>query len=317
MLRQAKETFYCEPCNYRTERKSSYNKHLLTEKHRRNSNGIEACPIKLCKAEVEYKCDTCGRHYKNRSGLWKHMKNCDEMKHIVTQSAIVSTDIEKPNDHELFSKLFEYIKESERQKQREREAYEQHINAEREQCKQLMTTVQDMIPRLGNNNNNISVNVFLNERCKDALNLNDFMASLRIELNDLISSRNRGSIETVGNVFVNGLKQLDLYKRPIHCMDLKKEKLFIKENDAWNQDSEGRDKLSGALNDLAKKQTHALLEWEKRNPNWSNDEKLTAEYMDLVKISTCPIEKGSMSESKIIKTIARETQVDVGKLEEN
>ena len=196
---------------------------------------------------------------------------------------------------------------------------QQQLEEERKQCRNLMNMVQDMIPRIGNNNNSnnqININVFLKEHCKDALNLKDFVDSLRIELNDIINYHDKSNVDALGNVFVRGLNQLDLYKRPIHCMDLKQEKLYIKNNDEWEHNHTERDMLSGAITAVAAKQSRVIQEWEKIHPDWNKNEKLTNEYMRLVRATTQPIEKGSIEENKIIHNIAKEVVVDLRKVSE-
>jgi hypothetical protein len=170
-----------------------------------------------------------------------------------------------------------------------------------------------MIPRIGNNNNNkqININVFLNEKCKDALNLRDFVESLRIELDDVANYQDKSIADALGNVFVKGLNQLDLYKRPIHCMDLSREKLFIKDNDKWEHNNTEREILSGAITTIAAKQSNVLQEWERIHPDWNKSEKLTNEYMRLVRATTSSVEKGSTDENKIIRSIAKEVVVDL------
>jgi hypothetical protein len=224
---------------------------------------------------------------------------------------------EKGNDnisHNVLAQMLDYFRESEKKHDAHRIMMERQLNAEREQCKKLIDTVQDMIPKLGSyNNNNININVFLQEHCKDALNLKDFVASLQIELNDVAKFQDRSMMDAVGNVFVNGLRQLDLYKRPIHCTDLSLETLYIKENGNWENEQGGRGRLRGALTAVAAKQSRALEEWEQAHPEWNKSEELTNEYLRLVKVTTYPIEENSHDENRIIHSIAKEVVVDIPK----
>ena len=300
----------------------------------------------------DFACDWCGKVYMNRSGLWKHQLRCehipedDKPKRSDSQGKekgkdkVVIGELVPQTDHQFLGdasasnagqvqnqtpnqsqsqvtesmvvQMLKYFQETERKREEQQQLMERQLEAEREQCKKLMNTVQDMIPKLGSyNNNNININVFLQEHCKDALNLQDFVASLQIELTDISKCHERSMIDTVGNVFVNGLRQLDLYKRPIHCTDLTQETLFIKENDVWGNEMANKAKLRGALSAVAATQSKAIQEWESSHPNWSDSDTLTAEYLRLVKATTCPIEQGSMDESKIITNIAREVVVDL------
>lgn len=214
--------------------------------------------------------------------------------------------------NELIMTMMQYVRDNERKRGEHMEMMQKQLEEERNQCKMLMNTVQDMIPKIGNfNNNKISINIFLQEHCKDALNLKDFVESLRIELSDVSKFQDRSMIDAVGNVFVNGLRQLDLYKRPIHCMDLSRETLYIKDNDAWENATRDNPKLSGAISAVAAKQSKVLQEWEKLHPEWHKNESLTAEYLRLVRATTCPIERGSACEGRIIHSIAKEVVVDL------
>tara|TARA_B110000114_G_scaffold155080_1_gene168223 strand:+ start:253 stop:852 length:600 start_codon:yes stop_codon:yes gene_type:complete len=177
-----------------------------------------------------------------------------------------------------------------------------------EQLKQQNKIIQDMIPRLGSNNNNkFNINLFLNENCREAINMTDFINSLSIQIEDLQFTKNNGLIEGVSSIFLNGLKQLDTYKRPIHCTDIKRETLYIKDNDEWERDS-GKHKLKDAINDVATKQRKAITEWETSNPVWFATETGKDEYIKLIRSVMADV-NGSPNENKIIKSIAKETIV--------
>jgi len=316
------QTFFCEPCNYTTERKSSFTKHLLTNKHRNQNNSTQSKKIEAVSSEGPPVCIWCGKIYANRSGLWKHQPKCSMYNKQVTSNSNgvqrQTSNIESTNrdsiSHNVLAQMLDYFRESEKKHDEHRVMMERQLIAEREQCKKLINTVQDMIPKLGSyNNNNININVFLQEHCKDALNLKDFVASLQIELNDVTRFQDRSVLDAVGNVFVNGLRQLDLYKRPIHCTDLSLETLYIKENGNWENEHEGRGKLRGALTAVAAKQSKVLAEWERAHPEWNKNEELTNEYLRLVRVTTHPIEENSQDENRIIHSIAREVVVDIPK----
>lgn len=322
-------TYYCKACDYSTDRRSSFAKHQETMKHQKRS---KTSTTKKQIDIIENCCKWCGRTYVNRSGLWKHQPKCTLR--IIEPETNVSDDdshdghvVDERGQSEaansvvtqsMVVQMLKYFQENERKHNEERQLMERRLDAEREQCKKLMSTVQDMIPKLGSyNNNSININVFLQEQCKDALNLKDFVASLQIELGDIIRCKELSALDAVGNVFVNGLRQLDLYKRPIHCTDLNRETLYIKENDAWEHEEHGRGMLHGAISAVAAKQSKAIHDWERNHPNWNDNEVLTAEYLRLVKAATSPIERGSMDENKIIHSIAKEVVVDLSNSDQN
>lgn len=335
--------FVCELCCYDTDKSSSYEKHLYTWKHIRNR---EAHKVQLKAMLV---CDRCQRRFKKGTWYSRHVAVCDGTtrpvcKPVSRARKAVSVDLDEPTDanepgdicideqeentrarvvthsqgmsNEMLMTMMEYVRESERKHGEHMEMMQKQLDEERNQCKMLMNTVQDMIPKIGNfNNNKISINIFLQEHCKDALNLKDFVDSLRIELSDVSKFQDRSTIDAVGNVFVNGLRQLDLYKRPIHCMDLSRETLYIKDNGAWENDTTDNGKLSDAITAVAAKQSKVLQEWERIHPDWCKSDELTAEYLRLVRATTCPIEKGSSGENKIRHNIAKEVVVDLRKVQ--
>jgi ribosomal protein L13 len=320
-----------------TYKRASYDKHILTWKHLRTIEELSGLPLSK---HLSLECPNCNKVFKRKAGLTKHSKHCLPIpKDEALDEDIDNTEADTVNEtspeftqnvqdeaaivvqggnvtRDLIVTMMKYMNESEKKHGEHMEMMQKQLEDERNQCKMLMNTVNDMLPRIGNfNNNNINVNVFLQERCKDALNLKDFVDSLRIELNDISKYQDRSMIDALGNVFINGLRQLDLYKRPIHCTDLSRETLYIKDDDAWENDSSNRVKLHSAITAVAAKQSKVLQEWERQHPNWSQNEQLTNEYLRLVRAITSPIEKGSTDENKIIHNIAKEVVVDLNQIE--
>jgi len=314
---QKPHIYTCDICSYSTERRSSYSKHLNTIKHKRNTGCCE--DSRIHKKNEPHICSFCKRSYSNRSGLWKHEQRCqmnDTNNGVICKEEHTSDDTKSDVSSKMIQEMLNYLKENERKHHEQRQMMEIQLQQEREQTQLLLSTVKDMIPKIGNyNNNNININVFLQEHCKDALNLRDFVASLRIELRDLLGIRDRGMIDAVGNVFINGLRQLDLYKRPIHCTDLNMETLYIKDDGEWDGDMTNRGKLRGAISEVAAKQSKIIADWEKSHPDWHKSERLTNEYLMLVRACTHPIEKNSNDENRLIHNIAKEVVVDLNKVE--
>ena len=177
-----------------------------------------------------------------------------------------------------------------------------------------MNQIDDMIPKIGNNNttnnNTFNLQVFLTEECKDALNINDFIDGLKIKFQDLEHTKKYGLCEGVQNIFVNGLKELGTYKRPIHCTDIKRETLYIKDNNNWQQGDENKETLKRSLQTIAHEQRKVIKEWEANNPDWNKSEKGKENWIQLVKAVTSSFDddKG-YGENKIIKNIAKEVKI--------
>ena len=179
------------------------------------------------------------------------------------------------------------------------------------ESKDMREMVKDMIPKLGNNNttiNKFNLQVFLNEQCKDALNLTDFVATLQLELADLDATRQHGYVNGITNIFVRGLRELELHKRPIHCSDLKREVLYVKDNDTWLKDDDDKARMKQAITTVAKRQLAIIKDWEAKNDKWNETDKGTKMYIDMVKSVTGGSDESS--ENKIIKTIAKEVIIE-------
>ena len=294
--------FECLKCDYRCSKKFLWEQHCSTLKHKRQRS---ATPSVV--SNTLFECELCGKAYKQRSGLWRHKKKCQNID-VCEESHVVGTDNSAQN-----IESGEIMKENMELKhlmhamlsgfERDTKMKDQMMDQMKEQSK----IIQDMIPRLGNNNNNkFNINVFLNEKCRDAINMSEFIESLQIHLEDLDYTKTNGLIEGVSSIFVNGLKQLETFKRPIHCTDMKRETLYIKDNNEWDR---GKEKLKTAINDVADKQRKAVSEWEQKNPSWIDSDKGKDEYIRLLQSVMGDVSNGP-NENKIIKCIAKETVID-------
>lgn len=159
------------------------------------------------------------------------------------------------------------------------------------------------------NNNQFNLNFFLNEQCKDAINMTDFVNSLEITLDDLTYTRNQGLVEGISKVMIDGLKQMDLYKRPIHCTDQKRDTIYIKDNHTWARD-EGNIRLKKAFVDIANKEYFAIKMWMDLNPEWESNSTLQDFHHKMVKNVLHEIKDDPIGERKILKNIERETFIE-------
>tara|TARA_Y100001958_G_scaffold154244_2_gene142899 strand:- start:1158 stop:2117 length:960 start_codon:yes stop_codon:yes gene_type:complete len=304
--------FYCKKCDYSCKRKFLWEQHLATQKHNRQRQATPKIK-KTKRVEYEHICDLCGKGYKQRSGLWRHKKNCCEIEKKYKPK--IKITINSSDDEDEENKV---IKNLESENCELKTLMEKMMNGLHndtkiknemmEQMKEQSKIIQDMIPRIGNNNNNrFNINVFLNEQCKNAINLSDFIQSLQIQLDDLIYTKDKGLIEGVSNVFVNALNQLDTFHRPIHCTDIKRETLYIKENNEWERD-DNKEHIKNAITDIANKQRNTIKEWEDAHPNWEGTDKGRDEYIKIVQTAMKDV-SDSPTENKIIKNIVKETVV--------
>ena len=292
--------FSCKICNYNTSRKSQFDRHLLTAKHKNNEkyNHLELKSSDFSNNVCNFSC-ICGKMYPYRSSLYNHKKKCVFIKNNNENNLILNVKENNDTNEDLKNLVCKLIKENNEIK-----------NSIMKENNELRAQVNELIPKVGNNNtinNNqkLNINIFLNEQCKDALNMNDFIKSIEISLEQLDYTKKNGLALGLSNAIVENMNKLSLYERPMHCTDIKRETLYIKEEDKWTKD-ENKEKIKDAIKKASNKNYNALQEWKVKNPDFTNDD-LKKEYFSNV-ISTI----GKTSEQiddKIIKNLCKETYI--------
>lgn len=276
-----KKQYFCELCDYKCDRKFLMKQHESTKKHQRAYNAQ-----KCSKKYARHLC-SCGRSYKHIQSYHRHVKTCKDQKH----NDIIEKTNDNSNNEELKNIITTLIQQN------------QSILLENTEMRKM---VKDIIPKIGNNITNINtqfnIKVFLNETCKDALNLTDFVNTLKLEIDDLNNTRNTGYVNGIANIFLKGLSALDVHERPIHCSDLKREVIYVKDNNIWEKEEESKPKIRSAISTITKKQINAIKEWENENYGWQKTDKGVNEYCELVKEVTA---QGDDTDNKIIKCIAK------------
>lgn len=289
MTQKNAEKFICEKCDFVCSKKSDYERHLLTRKHDNNDKKEQ----KIAEKNV---C-ICGKSFKYRQGLFVHRKTCiDYEKSNTTDGVILENEINKKIDSTTDKELKELVKELIKQ------------NGE------LVKTINEIVPKIGNtnitnNNNSFNLNVFLNEQCKDALNISDFIDSLKITLEDLLFSKTNGISRGITDVMIKGLRELDIHKRPIHCTDIKRDIMYIKDEDKWLKD-DNHDMMKNTIVKIADKERTALQQWAIDNPDWMDTERKQLEYLTMMRSICEPIENYNNYEKKIIKNLGKEILID-------
>ena len=292
--------FICDICDYKCSTIFLFKQHCSTKKHKKTKMLGNAR-----KNMQKTKC-LCGRSYAHSQSYNRHIKTCKYQKNeneVITEKkncAIVSKEPDQNIDSEN-KELRGMIKQLLTQNQ--------NMLMENKEMREM---VGELIPKIGNNNttiqNKFNLQIFLNETCKDAINLTDFVNTLDFELGDLDNTRQHGFITGITDIFVRGLKQLELNKRPIHCSDLKREVLYVKDNDIWERDN-NKNNMKQAIGDVAKKQIDKIKEWEEQHPYWNASDSGTTQYIEMIRNVTNNSEEEN-PENKIIKTIAKEVLLD-------
>ena len=292
MTQKPAKKFICENCDFVCSKKSDYERHILTRKHTNDDKKEQ----KIAEKNV---C-ICGKSFKYRQGLFVHRKTCISYeKNVTTDGVVLETEINKKIDSTTDKELKELVKELIKQ------------NGE------LVKTINEIVPKIGNtnitnnnnNNNSFNLNVFLNEQCKDALNISDFIDSLKITLEDLLFSKTNGISRGITDVMIKGLKDLDIHKRPIHCTDIKRDIMYIKDENKWSKD-DNHDMMKNTIVKIADKERTALQQWAIDNPDWMDTERKQLEYLTMMRSICEPIENYNNYEKKIIKNLGKEIQLD-------
>jgi len=279
--------FYCSFCDYNCSKKSDYDKHLLTLKHINRTN-IE-------QKNRQYKCNTCNKMYAARNSLWYHEKKC------VSEN----TDISLNNSENLINYLM-----------KENAEFKQLLIDQNKQMVELAKNAGHNNNNNTTNNNSFNLNMYLNETCKDALNIMDFVNQLQVGIKDLEETGRLGFANGISQIFINGLKQIDINNRPVHCSDLKREILYIKNNNEWNKEDGERKVLTSAIKHVVNKNIKQIPEWTKVHPDFNDsDSKQNDRYLQIVmeSMSGSSQEEANKNYNKIIKNIAKETVIEKDK----
>ena len=281
------EIFECLSCDFKCIKKSNYEAHLLTAKHKNRTNLNEKMPKN---AEI-FVCLNCEKVYNMRNSLWYHKKKCLKKE----DTEIVHND----KNHDLIEYL---MKENAEMKQLVIDV-----------CQKIQPTT-NVINNTNNTNNNktFNLNLFLNEECKDAMNIMDFVDSLKIQLSDLENVGKLGFVDGISNIIVKNLKALDVNKRPVHCSDKKREIMYIKDEDKWEKENEDKNKLRKAIKHIAHKNTKMLPQFKAKYPDCIRSESNKSDQYNKLIIESMGGygDNDKEKENKIMKKIAKEVIID-------
>ena len=296
--------FYCESCDYGTSKKSSFDNHSVSLKHQKLSNGNKLSSIgnenmlKLCL--FKYSCQNCNKEFKNRSGLWKHKNKCEFIK---DHTANNDNTIKETEAKELIQYLM-----------KENSEFKQLIIEQNKQMIELSKNSAGHHNTINNNSNtSFNLNFFLNETCKNAMNIMDFVNQLKVGIKDLEETGRLGFSEGISKIFINGLKDIDITDRPVHCSDFKRETLYIKDNNQWNKECDDKVILTNAIKHVAHKNMKQITEWTKDHPEYKDSEsKQNDKYLKIVSesMSGTTEEESNKNYNKIIKNIVKEIVIN-------
>ena len=291
--------FQCNLCYFNTSRKSQFDRHNLTDKHKKETLELQM-DYKQPFIEI-FMCE-CGNEYKHRQGLWKHKKKCNEQ----SQNKTIKPETE--NELKILTNLvLDVVKQNKELTQQNSELTNKIVDIYKTGQTNNITN-----SNFNSHNKTFNLNVYLNETCKDAMNITDFVDSLKLQLSDLESIGKLGYIQGISNIIVKNLKKLDVHKRPVHCSDSKREVMYIKDEDKWEKENEEKKKLRKVIKKIADKNARLLPEFKKEHPDCI---KSTSKYSDqynklIVESMGGSGDNDSEKEDKIIRKIAKEVVIN-------
>tara|TARA_B110000503_G_C7141616_1_gene411081 strand:- start:1332 stop:2237 length:906 start_codon:yes stop_codon:yes gene_type:complete len=283
------QKFICKICDYECCRRCNFEKHLATQKHKNHENGNNGNEKVAKSSKTIYVCEKCQKSYFYNSGLSRHKKICDQLilsskntKHE-SETAVITNKID---DNTIIKELKDIIVQQQQQ-------------------------ISELIPRIGNTTNNttqnnrFNINVFLDEKCRDAINMSDFVKSIQVSLEQLDYTKRNGLADGLTRTIMENMNRLSIYERPLHCTDIKRETLYIKEDDKWSKD-DSHERLKEAIRKASYANYKGLKEWCSKHPGYEDSDRLT-EYFTKTVIELSRSFEGI--DDKVLRHICREIYI--------
>jgi hypothetical protein len=305
------DKYNCDICDIKCSRESEWNRHLLTRKHAIRANGNFLETKDFTDKIQHYICSICNKNYHSKGGLWKHEKKCiNEMKN---ENNVILQDSSQNEIKVLTHLVLEIVKSNTELQKQSQDLQKQNQDLQKQiidVCKNIQpSTINTNSHNTNTNshNNTFNLQFFLNEQCKDAMNIKDFVKSIQIEMSDLERIGKEGYVEGISKLILEKLRETDIYKRPLHCSDAKRETMYIKEDDVWNKDeSLTNEKLIRFIKDVDNKNYDFLMAYalECRDV-FNGNSPLNTPFLFMVKNST----RDEESVKKVIKRILKEVLI--------
>ena len=310
--------YECSQCNYTTHLKSNYERHLLSEKHKKNFYEKEQ--------EIRHICLQCNKEYMNYRGLWKHKKTCVSKQETTTpevndnieilQNTFVSGNIisKEMFTPQLFMEVLKQSKELqevlvEQNKELQNKLLEQNEQHHKEIIELTKKQTTNINTQNNNTNQQFNLQFYLNETCKDAMNIMDFVNSLKLTTDDFETTGKLGFIDGISRIFIKELKKLETEKLPIHCTDLKRETVYIKDNNIWEKENNEKQKLKWTIDRIAQMNFNQHEKWQEKYPECRENN--TKENQKFFKLTSVALggrgkEEEDKYREKIMKNVLKE-----------
>ena len=307
--------YNCEKCNISCSRNTEWQRHLATNKHKKMSFGNLMEDNFTTKKE--YVCN-CNKKFKTHSGLWKHKSKCNyknaNCNDIISdeENIIINTKLTQDSSEviHLTNLVIKLMNSNDEIQKQNSDLHKKTIELQEKMldvCKNSNTT-----NNMNNcHNNTFNMQVFLNEKCKDAMNLTDFVNSMTLDFSDLEELGELGYVEGISRQMVRKLNEMDVYKRPIHCSDLKRETMYVRDDDVWEKETELYNKLRKAIKYITKKNGDLMIPWRDAHPQCMNlQHPLNDTYLGIMNQAMGGPGEFAESESKIIRKISKCVTID-------
>ena len=286
--------FICEICNYKTCKKNNFIRHNVTQKHIRNHLAINGNKNEQ-NEQNKFSCTKCSKEFLSNSGLWRHNKKCIISNQLIT-SDNSNNKINILNENSITENVI--IKE-----------LKDIIIEQQNQISKQQEQISEMIPKIGNNNttqnNKFNIQVFLNEKCKDAINMTDFVKSIQVSIEQLDFTKNNGLANGLSKTIMDNMNKLSVFERPMHCTDLKRETLYIKDENEWSKDN-NKEKIKKAIKKASGKNYNALQDWKEENPDFLKNDSKTDYFTKTITTIGKPTDS---IDTKVIKNLCKETYI--------
>jgi len=302
--------YFCEKCDFNCCKKFNWDRHINTSKHINLTFGKEEKEQKEQKEQI-YTC-ICGKKFKTNSGLWKHHNKCN---YDVNKNSIEKTDDKNDKLIEYLMKENKEIKDSIDKTDDKNHKLIEYLMKENKEIKELiLEIVKNGTHNTTNNNNHtnshnkaFNLQFFLNETCKNAMNITDFVDSIKLQLSDLMEVGELGYVEGISKIIVKNLNNLDETVRPVHCTDKKRETMYIKDQGHWEKEDDKKTKLKKAINKIADKNIRLLPQFREKYPEYRNSSSKISDVHDKLVIEV--MQTDNDKKDQIIKNISKVTTI--------
>ena len=306
--KEISSSFSCINCHYKCSKNSEWKKHILTQKHiRLTQTNLDE------QKNLQFLCE-CGKEYKHMSSLCKHKKTCSLINNNNNNDDIINNneDIFQKNVNEKTEVIDLLLKEN--------KFFKEFIIEQNQEFKNLILEIvkkdtsqnnitNNNITHTNSHNKSFNLNFFLNETCKNAMNITEFVDSIKLQLSDLENVGKIGYVEGLSKIIIKNLNALDVTERPVHCSDSKRDTLYVKDDDKWEKENENNEKVLKAIEDIANKNSKLVKEWKKKNPECSSSKSHKADvYSHIMIQAVCS--NNDANNNKILKKIAKEVIID-------